>query len=128
MRGVLGPAGCRRDFSLDSLGRGRWSCVGRAQRMAAQRPSLAHRGAAARALTDIIPRSRSARPRRYQGRGKPGCRVAPAEEGGLAMDIRLPTLVAAPDHVAALDRLGDEIAELSAHLHAATAPPLHSRA
>src|SRR5437773_2733356 len=39
---------------------------------------------------------------------KPGCRVAPAE-GGLAMDTR------------ALDRLGDEIAELSAHLDAATA-------
>src|SRR2546423_11012023 len=39
---------------------------------------------------------------------KPGCRVAPAE-GGLAMD----TL--------SLDRLGDEIAELSAHLDAATA-------
>ena len=37
------------------------------------------------------------------------------------MDIRLPTLVAAPAHVAALDRLGDEIAELSAHLDAATA-------
>src|SRR5438874_1237722 len=37
-----------------------------------------------------------------------GCRVAPAE-GGLAMD----TLE--------LDRLGDEIAELSAHLDAATA-------
>src|SRR3990172_7215435 len=36
------------------------------------------------------------------------------------MDIRLPTLVAAPDHVAALDRLGDEIAELSAPLDAAT--------
>src|SRR5947209_11823743 len=39
---------------------------------------------------------------------KPGCRVAPAE-GGLAMDTR------------ALDRLGDEIAELSADLDAATA-------
>src|SRR5437762_3556564 len=39
---------------------------------------------------------------------KPGCRVAPTE-GGLAMD----TL--------SLDQLGDEIAELSAHLHAATA-------
>jgi hypothetical protein len=37
------------------------------------------------------------------------------------MEIRLPTLVATPDHVAALDRLGDEIAELSAHLDAATA-------
>src|SRR5438309_2093588 len=39
---------------------------------------------------------------------KPGCRVAPTE-GGLAMD----TL--------SLDQLGDEIAELSAHLDAATA-------
>src|SRR2546425_1484846 len=39
---------------------------------------------------------------------KLGCRVAPAE-GGLAMDTR------------SLDRLGDEIAELSAHLDAATA-------
>src|SRR5207249_11062691 len=39
---------------------------------------------------------------------KRGCRVASAE-GGLAMDTR------------ALDRLGDEIAELSAHLDAATA-------
>src|SRR5213594_2507447 len=37
-----------------------------------------------------------------------GCRVASAE-GGLAMDTR------------SLDRLGDEIAELSAHLDAATA-------
>src|SRR5438552_18014982 len=39
---------------------------------------------------------------------KPGCRVAPTE-GGLAMD----TL--------SLDQLGDEIAELSAHVDAATA-------
>src|SRR3989442_2788834 len=39
---------------------------------------------------------------------KLGCRVAPAD-GGLAMDTR------------SLDRLGDEIAELSAHLDAATA-------
>ena len=37
------------------------------------------------------------------------------------MEIRLPTLVATPDPVAELDRLGDEIAELSAHLDAATA-------
>src|SRR5437867_13441777 len=37
-----------------------------------------------------------------------GCRVASAE-GGLAMDTR------------SLDRLGDEIADLSAHLDAATA-------
>jgi len=37
------------------------------------------------------------------------------------MEIHLPTVVATPDHVAALDRLGDEIAELSAHIEAATA-------
>src|SRR2546430_7016729 len=53
------------------------------------------------------------RPAVAGGRGSPvapklGCRVAPAE-GGLAMD----TLE--------LDRLGDAIAELSAHLDAATA-------
>src|SRR5437762_13952802 len=39
---------------------------------------------------------------------KPGCRVAPAE-GGLVMELR------------SLDRLGDEIAELAAHVDAATA-------
>ena len=32
-----------------------------------------------------------------------------------------PTVVPTPDRVADLDRLGDEIAELSAHLDAATA-------
>jgi hypothetical protein len=37
------------------------------------------------------------------------------------MNTPLPVLVATPDHIAALDRLGDEIAELSAHLEAATA-------
>jgi len=37
------------------------------------------------------------------------------------MAMPLPTLVPTPDRVAALDRLADEIAELSAHLDAATA-------
>ncbi|MGH7421817.1 MAG: DUF222 domain-containing protein, partial [Candidatus Rokuibacteriota bacterium] len=37
------------------------------------------------------------------------------------MDVSLPTVVPTPDRIAALDRLGDEIAELSAHLDAATA-------
>jgi hypothetical protein len=37
------------------------------------------------------------------------------------MESHAPTLVASPDRVAELDRLGDEIAELSAHLEAATA-------
>jgi len=37
------------------------------------------------------------------------------------MEIHLPTVVATPDQTAAVDRLGDEIAELSAHVDAATA-------
>jgi hypothetical protein len=37
------------------------------------------------------------------------------------MDIQPPEIVATPEHVAELDRLGDAIAELSAHLDAATA-------
>jgi hypothetical protein len=37
------------------------------------------------------------------------------------MPINLPTVVPTPARTAALDRLGDEIAELSAHLDAATA-------
>ena len=37
------------------------------------------------------------------------------------MEIRSPSFVPTPDHIAKLDRLGDEIAELSAHLDAATA-------
>jgi hypothetical protein len=37
------------------------------------------------------------------------------------MAMQLPTLVPTPPPVAALERLGDEIADLSAHLDAATA-------
>src|SRR5512132_253647 len=37
------------------------------------------------------------------------------------MQMISPGIFATPDNVAALDRLGDEIAELSAHLEAATA-------
>src|SRR5882672_11570345 len=47
---------------------------------------------------------------------KPGCRVAP-RKGDSLMQIIPITLEPAAD----LDRLGDEIAELSAHLDAATA-------
>src|SRR5512145_976023 len=51
---------------------------------------------------------------------KPGCRVAQAE-GGLAMQIHSPIVLPTHNRVAELERLGDEIAELSAHLDAATA-------
>ena len=37
------------------------------------------------------------------------------------MDMHLPSIVATPERVAELDRLGDDIAELSAHVEAATA-------
>src|SRR5437899_13049042 len=40
---------------------------------------------------------------------------------GLHMQIHSPTTVPTPHSVSELDRLGDEIAELSAHLDAATA-------
>src|SRR6266550_2537388 len=50
---------------------------------------------------------------------KRGCRVAEAS-GGLLM-ISSPDVHATHERVADLDRLGDEIAELSAHLDAATA-------
>ena len=46
---------------------------------------------------------------------------SPQQNGGLTMKIDSPTAVAAQDHAADLDRLGDEIAELSAHLDAAMA-------
>src|SRR5713101_1686054 len=65
----------------------------------------------------IIPRPEISRPGRSPGARKPGCRVA-STRGGLAMPIHSPT-VFTPQHPAAqLDRLGDEIAELSAHLDA----------
>ena len=37
------------------------------------------------------------------------------------MDINSPAFLPTPGHIAELDRLGNEIAELSAHLEAATA-------
>src|SRR5437867_2618675 len=49
---------------------------------------------------------------------KTGCSVAPRET---AMDMHTPVIAVAPERVAELDRLGDQIAELSAHLEAAGA-------
>ena len=75
----------------------------------------------------IVARPGFARPGRSPASLKSGVRVVPAE-GRLAMDTR-PTDGPAPlqpsqpnpPHLAELDRLGDQIAELSAHLEAATA-------
>src|SRR6266508_5782687 len=67
-----------------------------------------------------IPCPKIAHPGCSPGARKPGCRVA-ATAGGLAMQIHSPTVLASQHPAAELDRLGDEIAELSAHLDAATA-------
>jgi 5-methylcytosine-specific restriction endonuclease McrA len=59
-------------------------------------------------------------PRPNPSMPRAGYRVDIAE-GELAMSTALPVLVPTPPRTAELDRLGDEIAELSAHLEAATA-------
>src|SRR3989442_3559734 len=87
------------------------------------RPSGPH--AAAAAQTDetgsrTIPRLKIARLGRFRGARKSGGRVV-STEGGLAMQLHSPTVLSTPRHAAEMDRLGDEIAELSAHLDAATA-------
>src|SRR6185503_13612473 len=46
---------------------------------------------------------------------------SPQQRGGLAMRFHESAVLATPPHLVQLDRLGDEIAELSAHLDAATA-------
>src|ERR1700682_4182285 len=66
----------------------------------------------------MIARLEIARLRAAQEARNPGCRVA--SEGGFVMQIHSP--VFATHHCPSeLDQLGDEIAELSAHLDAATA-------
>src|SRR5262249_48284735 len=68
----------------------------------------------------IIPRQEDACPGPIHGVRKPGCRVATVR-GGFAMYDQQPTVGPTHPPPAELDRLGDEIAELSAHLDAATA-------
>jgi 5-methylcytosine-specific restriction endonuclease McrA len=67
----------------------------------------------------MIRRPEVACSRRFPMAPKTGCTVS-LIEGRPAMET-LPALVATPQHIAELDRLGDEIAELSAHLEAANA-------
>src|SRR6266542_3748391 len=66
----------------------------------------------------IISRLENARPGRSPEARKPRCRVG---TGGLAMQSRVLPVPVSQHPFAELDRLGDEIAELSAHLDAATA-------
>ena len=76
-----------------------------------------------RDLTKIIVRPRIARPERSRAAPKLGCRVAPSRREARHGDPLDDTAPAepTPERIAELDRLGDEIAELSAHLEAATA-------
>src|SRR5207302_5330543 len=67
----------------------------------------------------IISRREFARPARSPGPRKSGCSFG-SREGGLAMQVHSPS-AAVRYFPSALDRLRDEIAELSAHLDAATA-------
>ena len=59
-------------------------------------------------------------PARSQVARKSGCTVA-LSQGGSPCRIHSPTVLATPDQAAELDRLGDQIAELSAQIEAATA-------
>src|SRR5712692_7642126 len=110
---------CRLDPALFRL----TASAGRSAHAAAAggpcRPRGPHSPAGARsngAEPKIIPRRADAHPGRSAGPRKSGCRVA-STEGGLAMPIHSLAI----HHASELDRLGDEIAELSAHLDAATA-------
>ena len=95
--------------------------------LADRRPSGSHAPRDARpggTGPKIIARPRIARPERSRVAPKPGCRVASVEgrrRHGNPLDDIPTSLKPTPERVAELDRLGDEIAELSAHLEAATA-------
>src|SRR5258705_3650506 len=87
------------------------------------RPTATHGLTSERSLrgsAKILPRPDISCPKCSPAAPKPGCRVAPAE-GGLAMGFHMSAVLATPQRTADLDRLGDEIAELSAQLDAATA-------
>jgi uncharacterized protein DUF222/HNH endonuclease len=60
-------------------------------------------------------------PRGSQVGRKLGCRVASPSRRTTPMDMAAHDVIATPETIAEVDRLGEEIAELSAHLEAATA-------
>src|SRR6266542_935754 len=110
---------CSRAFSLDRF-------AGRDAHAAAARgacrpsgPTFAGRCAIERGRIKIIPRPGIAGLGRSDLAGKSGCSLD-SIEGGLAMQIDAPS-VPATHATSESDRLGDEIALLSAHLDAATA-------
>src|SRR5207247_3152370 len=58
---------------------------------------------------------------RRQRRGKAGCRCGAEPRRIAPMNIDTPAFLPTPEPVLEVERLGDEIAELAAHLDAATA-------
>src|SRR3989442_3135913 len=105
----------RLQFPLDSFLHTQWPGVGSASWMPAQRPTGARRCTVTRPVAKNVARAAIVACRASQVAPKLGCRVA-YTEGRLAMHI-----VAMQTCPRDLDQLGDEIAELSAHLEAATA-------
>src|SRR5260370_25086417 len=62
-----------------------------------------------------------ARPTASEMGRKSRCRVAPSARGASLMEIGPLHTVATPERISQIDQLGNQIAELSAHLEAATA-------
>jgi len=114
MRADTLGAGLSRVFPLDSLGRIEWPRPRSPQQVPAQRHARAHRSAVGQAPVENHSVTCDRSSRTLPCAQKPGCRVASAE-GGLAMPMHSLAARRASD----LDRLGDEIAELSAHLELA---------
>ena len=112
--------GLPRFSPLDSFHGAPWPRHGgNALKMAAQGPhSPARGGHSERAESNNHSPSRKDSPRELDGGGNRVCRVGP---GGLDMQSHISPVFISQHPFAELDRLGDEIAELSAHLDAATA-------
>src|SRR5437867_6629192 len=99
--------------------------------MAAFRQPLADTGSAAcagpappawlRSHRKIMDRDAIVHPVGSTAARKPGCRVGAEQGGDSLMEIRTRDIPTALEPAAELDQLGDEIAELSAHIEAATA-------
>src|SRR5206468_10928135 len=68
----------------------------------------------------ITGRAKNVSPQGFPDASKSGARVVDTR-GRRAMQIQSPEVIPTPEHVATLERLGDQIAELAAHLDAATA-------
>src|SRR5260370_2910380 len=93
---------------------------GSRSRMPAQRPGPAPCRASPASPEKILDRRAIVLPGAPTRARNPGYRGG-AAPGGSPMNICTPSVVPTPEPIVQLDRLGDEIAELSAHLDAATA-------